>query len=62
MSELQPDDGVADELLTEGAALVGVFDGFFVANSGEADALDYYSDTLVVEVCHNNCALLVSYF
>jgi hypothetical protein len=62
VGELQPDDGVADEFLAEGAALVGVFDGFFVADSGKSDALDYYSNTLVVEICHDNCGLSVNYF
>jgi len=29
--------------------------GFGVADAGEADALDYYADAFVVEVCHDDC-------
>jgi hypothetical protein len=50
--ELEADYWVVDKLSTEGAALMGVFYGFFVADAGEAEALDYYTDALVVEVCH----------
>lgn len=39
-----------DELLAEGPSFVGVFDALFVANTGEADALDDDADTFVVEV------------
>ena len=53
--ELQANYGVVDEFLAEGFALVGVFHGFFVADAGEADALDYYADAFVVEVCHYYC-------
>jgi hypothetical protein len=52
--QLEPDNGVLDEFLAEGAALVGVFYGFFVANPGEADTLDDYTNTLVVEVGHDD--------
>ena len=55
MCEFEADDGVFDEFFAEGAAFVGVFYGFFVADSGEADALDYYADAFVVEVCHDDC-------
>jgi hypothetical protein len=44
---------------------VGVFYGFFVADAGEAEALDYYSYAFVVEVCHDYCghiSLLSSVF
>ena len=54
MGQLETDDGVIDQLLAEGAALVGVFDGFFVTDSREADALDDDADTLMVEVRHDN--------
>ena len=54
MGELETDDGMVDELLAEGLALVGVFDGLFVADAREADALDYYANALVVEVCHDD--------
>ena len=53
--ELEADDGVVDEGLAEGAALVGVLDGFFVADAGEAQALDDDADALVVEVRHDDC-------
>src|SRR5277367_1585540 len=43
--ELEPDDGVVDEFCAEGAALVGVFHAFFVADAREAEALDDYADT-----------------
>lgn len=57
--ELEADDRVVDEFLAEGAALVGVFYGFFVADAGEADALDDDADSFVVEVCHDDCEMLV---
>ena len=41
-----------DEFCAEGAALVSVFYAFFVADAGEAEALDDYADAFVVEVCH----------
>lgn len=51
--EFEADDGVVDEALAEGFALVGIFDGFFITDTGEADALDYDADALVVEVGHD---------
>ncbi len=54
MCKLEPNDGVFDEFLAKGAALVCVFDGFLVADAGEADALDDDANTLVVEVGHND--------
>lgn len=50
MCEFEPDDGVVDEFLAEGAALVGVLDRFLVADAAEADALDDDAYSLVVEV------------
>lgn len=52
--EFQPNHGVRDESLAEGAPLVRIFDGFFVADAGEAEALDYDSYAFVVEVCHDD--------
>jgi hypothetical protein len=52
--ELETDDRVIDELFAEGPAFVGVFYRFFVADAGEAEALDDDADTLVVEVCHDD--------
>ena len=62
MREFEADDGVRDQRDAKGAALVCVFDGFFVADSGEADALDNYADAFVVEVGHDDCSARVSYF
>lgn len=54
VGEFESDYGVFDEFLAEGAALMGVFYGFFIADSGEAEALDDDADTFVVEVCHDD--------
>lgn len=54
MCEFKTDDRVVDELLTESAALVGVFHSLFVADAGEADALDDDADTFMVEVGHDH--------
>ena len=54
MGELKTDDGVVDEFGAKGAALVSVFNGLFVADAGEADALNDYADPFMVEVCHYN--------
>jgi len=59
MCELEPDDGVVDEFCAKGAALVGIFHAFFVADAGETEALDDYADAFVVEVCHYDWVLLV---
>jgi hypothetical protein len=59
VGQLEPDDGVVDELGAEGAALVGVFHALFVADAGEAEALDDYADAFVVEVCHYDWVMLV---
>lgn len=45
---------MVDELFAKGLTLVGIFDGFFVTDAGEADALDDDANTLVIEVCHND--------
>jgi len=55
MREFETDDRVLDKGFTEGTAFMCIFDGFFVANAGETDALDYYPDPFVVEVRHDNC-------
>lgn len=60
MREFEPDDGVLDEFLAEGAALVGVFHGFFIADAREAEALDDDADAFVVEIRHDNYRLEVS--
>lgn len=46
--------GCSMSFFAEGASFVRVFYGFFVADAGEADALDYYSYAFVVEVCHDD--------
>ena len=53
--QLETDDRVIDEFFAKGAALVGVFDGFFIADAGEAEALDDDPDPLVVEIGHDDC-------
>ena len=58
--ELHADDGVVDESLAKGLALVGVFHGFLIADAGEADTLDYYADAFMVEVCHDHCGRAVN--
>lgn len=63
VGELEPDDGVVNELLAEGVALVCVFHGFFVTDAREAEALDDDADTFVVEVRHEDWFIgLVSSF
>ena len=57
--ELEADDGVIDEFLAEGLALVRVLDALLVADAGEADALDDDADALVVEVRHDDLEALV---
>lgn len=59
MCELETDDWVLDQFFAEGAAFVGIFDGFFVADTGEAEALDNDTYTFMVEVCHDDYRLLV---
>lgn len=54
MRELETDDGVVDEFLAEGLALVGVLDGFLVADAGEAETLDDDAHAFVVEVRHDD--------
>lgn len=46
------------KFLAERAALVRVFDGFFVADAGKADALDDDTNSLVVEIGHYDCLRL----
>ena len=59
MGEFHADDGVVDEFLAEGLALVCVLHGFFVADTREAQALDDDADALVVEVGHDDLEPLV---
>ena len=54
MCEFEADDWMIDETLPESFSLVGVFDRFFVADAGEAEALDYDADAFVVEVGHDD--------
>ncbi len=56
--ELQADDRVLDELFAERPSFVGVFYRFLVTNAREADTLDDYTDSLVVEVRHDDFTLL----
>lgn len=57
VGQFQTDDWVIDESLAESAAFVCVLDRLLVTNSGEADALNNYADTLVVEVGHYHYGL-----
>lgn len=57
--EFHANDGVVDELLAEGAALVGVLDALLVADAREAHGLDDDADALVVEVGHDHFEALV---
>jgi hypothetical protein len=57
--KLEADDGVVDEFFAKGAALVSVFDGFFVADAGEAETLDDDANAFVVEVGHDYWGVLV---
>ena len=52
MGKLEADNGMIDERLTEGAAFMGIFHSFFVANAGETKALDDDADAFMVEVRH----------
>lgn len=45
---------MVDELLAKRLTLVGVFDGLFVADSGETDALDDDANSFMVEVRHDD--------
>jgi hypothetical protein len=40
---------------------VSVFYGFFVADAGEAEALDYDTYAFVVEVRHDDCYISISF-
>lgn len=52
--KFQPDDWVVNEPFTKSTSLVSVFYGFLIADSGEAKTLNYYSDTLMIEVGHDH--------
>jgi hypothetical protein len=54
LRELHADDGVVDELLAKGAALVGVLDALLVADARESHGLDDDADAFVVEVGHDD--------
>lgn len=55
MGEFETDHRVVDEPLAECLSFVGIFDGFFVADAGETDALDDDADAFVVEIGHDDC-------
>jgi len=48
--KLETDDGVVDEALAKGLALVCVLHALFVAYTRKAETLNDDTDTLVVEV------------
>lgn len=53
VGQLKPDNRVVDQFLAERAAFVRVFDGFLIANTGEADTLNDYTNTFMIEIGHN---------
>lgn len=54
MCKFQPDDWVVNKPFTKGTSLVSVFYGFLIADSREANTLNDYSNTLMVEVGHDH--------
>lgn len=54
MCQFHTDNWVVDESLAECLTLVGVFDGFFIADTSETNCLDNNTNTLVVEVGNND--------
>ncbi len=54
MCKFQPDDWVVNEPFTKSTSLVSVFYGFLIADPREANTLNDYSDTLMVEVGHDH--------
>ena len=50
MRELETDDGVVNEALAEGLALVCILHALFVTYTREAETLDDDANTLVVKV------------
>lgn len=52
--KFQPDHWVVNEPFTKSTSLVSIFYRFLIADSGEANTLNDYSDTLMVEVGHNH--------
>ena len=53
MRKFEANDRVVDEAFSECFAFVGVLDGLFVANAGEADTLNDDADAFVIKVCHD---------
>lgn len=59
VGELGSDDGVLDQRLAKGLSLVGVLAGLLVADSRGSVGLDDDTDSLVVEVGHDDLETLV---
>lgn len=59
MRKLETDDGVVDEALAKGLALVSILHRLLVADAGETDTLDDDANALVVEVGHDDLEALV---
>jgi len=59
MRELHSDNRMVNKSLPKRLSLVCVFHAFVVADACEAGGLDCDSETLVVEVCHDNFETLV---
>ena len=54
VSQLHANDGMIDEFLAEGSALVGIFHRLFIAHTGEPDTLDHDANSLMVKVGHDH--------
>jgi hypothetical protein len=48
-----------NQFFAERAPFMSIFDRFFITDSREPETLDDYTYAFVVEVCHNNCPMLV---
>lgn len=54
MGEFETDDRVINEFLAKCATFVSVFYAFLVADTGESETLDDNTDSLMIEVCHDD--------
>ena len=58
MSELETNDRVVYQFLAKCATLVCVLYTFLVADTGETETLDNYTNSLMVEVCHDDYGII----
>lgn len=61
VSKLETNHRVIDEFLAEGATFMCVFYAFFVADTGETETLDDYTNSFVIEVCHDDYDIVSGY-